>query len=121
MRKDVLISALAMVVAGVALVITVPELPEESRDCAFGMVVARDARKRIAQRVQKVFLVSASHMEVVADVSILNVTKVLKEAHCFAKDTVVVNAAHIQGATRVQREAPLSARAMGEANVAPSK
>ncbi|KAL0393626.1 UNVERIFIED_CONTAM: hypothetical protein Slati_4328800 [Sesamum latifolium] len=84
-------------------------------------MVARDARERTAQRVLKVFLVFAYLMEVVADVSILNAKRGTKEAQCFARLTEVANVAHIQGAIKVQKEAPLSAKGMVEENDAHSK
>lgn len=93
--KGVQISVLLMVVAGVAVKKDALGLPEGNLDCAFGMVVARDARLRAVQRVQKAFLVSALHMEVVAVVSILNAIRGLKGARCTARLMVVANAAHI--------------------------
>lgn len=87
-------------------------LLEASLDCAFVMVVARDAREKIAKRVQKACLVYASPMEGVDDASILNATRELKEVLCSVRHTVVENDAHIQSAKKVQKEAPPSAKAM---------
>lgn len=66
-QKDVLISVLPMVVGGDVAMRVVLELPEGNPDCASGTVVARDVRKKTAQRVLKVSQVFASHMEVVVD------------------------------------------------------
>lgn len=78
------------------------------------MVVGRDARKRTAQRVRKGSLVFASHMEVVADVSILIVTKVLKEGLCSVRHMVEESVAPFWDAIKVRKEAPCSAKAMVE-------
>lgn len=66
-QKVAQISVLPMVGGGDAAVRVVLELPEENLVCASDMVGVRDARKKIAQRVLKVYLVSAFLMEVVGD------------------------------------------------------
>lgn len=121
MLKGVLISVLPMVVVAVVVKMDAHELPEGNLVCVFGMGVERDVRWKTAQKVRKAFLVSASLMEVVGDVSIPNALRELKEAQCSARPMVVANVALIQGAIRVQKVAPPSAKAMGEENGVHSK
>lgn len=83
-----------------------------SLGCVYVTVVVRDARWRIAPRVLKVYLVSASLMVVDAGVSFLVVPKALKEAPCSAKHMVVAKGAHSKAVPRVQKEVPLFARVM---------
>lgn len=64
-QKDGRISVLLMVVVEDAATRVALELPEGNQDCVSGMVVARDVREKTARRVQKGFLASVSHMEVV--------------------------------------------------------
>lgn len=67
MQKGAQISALPMVVVEDAVKKVALELPEENQDCVSGTVVARDVKRKIAQKVQKASQVFASHMEEAVD------------------------------------------------------
>lgn len=85
MPKDVRTFVLPMAAVVVAVMTVAPVLLGANQESAFVMVVARDARERIAQRALKGFLVFASPTEVGDGVSIPNATRGLKEARCFAR------------------------------------
>lgn len=99
---------MAVVEGAVTMVAPVP--PEVNPGCAYGMVAVKDARWITALRVLKGFLVFASHMAVVGDVSFQHAPKVLREAPCSARHTVAGNGARLMAAPRVQKEAPLFAK-----------
>ena len=120
-QKDVQISVLPMVVAEDAVMKVVAELPGGNLDCVSGMGVARDAREKIVPRVQKACQVFAFHMVEGVDAMLLSAQKGHRGAQCFAKRMVGESGVRHQGAPRVLRAAPPSARAMVEENAVHSR
>lgn len=94
-----------------------PEPLEENLDCAYVMVVVKDARWRIALKVQKGYLVFASPMVVAGGVSLPLALKVLKEAPCSVKHMVAENGALLKDALKVPKEVPLSVKGTAGENV----
>jgi hypothetical protein len=119
--KDVQISVLPTVAGGGAVMKHVGVLLEVNLGCAFGMVVARDAKKTTAQRVQKGCLAFAYHMEVAGDANIRIAPKGLKVAQCSARRMVAAKGVHMMGAIRVQKGVRLFARVMVEGKGVHSK
>jgi hypothetical protein len=119
-QKVAQISVLPMVAGGDAVVRVVLGLPEENLVCASDMVGVRDARKKIAQRVQKVYLVSAFLMEVVGDANSQDAPRGHKGAPCYVRHMVGGNAALLQDAPRVLKGALLFVKATEEEKGVPS-
>ncbi|THU53513.1 hypothetical protein C4D60_Mb10t15200 [Musa balbisiana] len=78
------------------------------------MVVARDAKERIAPRVQKVILAYASPMGVDGVANILNVQRVHRAAQISARHMVEVRGAHTWVARKGLKDAHPSAKHMVE-------
>lgn len=101
--------------------IVAPVQREGNPGCAYAMVAVRDARRRIAPRVLKGFLVSAFLMEVAAGVSFWHAPKVRRVVPCSARHTVAGKGVCLKGVPKVQKEVRRFARVMVVENVVPLK
>lgn len=82
------IIALLTVVVGDVVTRVVAEQQEADQVCALGMEVARDAKKRTVQKVQKDFQAFVSPMVGVVVVNLQNAPREHKGALCFARHMV---------------------------------
>lgn len=105
-------------VAVAALMKAAPELQGENLVYVSGMEVARGARGRIAQRVQKASQASASLMEVAGAANSQNVRRVHKEAQFSARHMVEGKGAHFWDVPKGQKGALHFVRDMVEGNAA---
>lgn len=109
-RRDGQTFALPMVEGADALMMIVPRLQEADLAYAYAMVAVKDARKKGALKVLRVFQGCAFLMEAAGVVSTLIVERVRKEAPSFVKDMGVEGDASLMDAPKVQRVVPLSAK-----------
>lgn len=116
MLKEGQTSALAMAGAAGVIMMAVIKQQEASLAFVYAMVEERDAKRRDALKVQRVFQASAYLMGEVGVVSTLIVEKVLKEAQFFAKLMVEEEDVHLKGVPKVRKEVLLFARDMGVAS-----
>lgn len=113
-QKEKQTSALLMEVAEDAVMKVVIELLEENLGCVYGMVVAKDVKKKDALKVRKVTLDSVFLMEVGDGANLLIAQKVPRGVLCIVKLTGEAKDVSYQGAIKVQKAAPLCAKGMVE-------